>query len=105
MDAHGLPLRAFVTEGTAADCKQAGRLIEGMSAQYLLADRGYDSDEIIKNATNKGMISVIPPRKNRHIQRPYDKELFHKQTDENSVLFSTVLKILCYFPPESSSTH
>ena len=71
-----MPLRAFVTEGTAADCKQAGRLIEGMSAQYLLADRGYDSDEIIENATNKGMIAVIPPRKNRHIQRPYDKELY-----------------------------
>ena len=71
-----MPLRAFVTEGTAADCKQAGRLIEGISAQYLLADRAYDSDEIIENAIKKGMIAVIPPKKNRRVQRPYDKELY-----------------------------
>tara|TARA_B110000438_G_scaffold215718_1_gene208127 strand:+ start:169 stop:537 length:369 start_codon:yes stop_codon:yes gene_type:complete len=76
VDAHGMPLRAFVTEGTAADCKQAGRLIEGISAQYLLADRAYDSDEIIENAIKKGMIAVIPPKKNRRVQRPYDKELY-----------------------------
>ncbi len=36
------PIRILVTEGTRADCKEAVHLIEGISAETLLADRGYD---------------------------------------------------------------
>jgi len=32
-----------MTAGTTADCTQAAPLIKGSDAQYLLADRGYDS--------------------------------------------------------------
>ena len=42
-----MPLRVVVTEGTRADCKQACALIDGLSAEALLADRGYDSNELI----------------------------------------------------------
>nr|WP_083331373.1 hypothetical protein [Nitrosomonas eutropha] len=35
-----MPLRILVTQGTTADCPQVGRLIEGMDADHLLADRG-----------------------------------------------------------------
>jgi transposase len=42
----------------------------------LLADKGYDSDEIVTQAENQGMIAVIPPRKNRKVQRKYDKDLY-----------------------------
>jgi len=42
----------------------------------LLADRGYDSDEIVNFAENNGMIAVIPPKKNRKEQRFYDKDLY-----------------------------
>jgi transposase len=76
VDALGMPVRIIITDGTTADCTQASRLIEGIQAEYLLADRGYDSNEIIENAMNQGMISVIPPRKNRKIQREYDKHLY-----------------------------
>ena len=65
-----------VTDGPAADCTQAGRLIEGIDAQYLLADRGYDSDAIVKQAQEAGMEPVIPPRKNRREQRLYDKDIY-----------------------------
>jgi len=51
-------------------------LIEGIKAEHLLADRGYDSDAIIEQAAAQGMAAVIPPRKNRKIQRPYDKDLY-----------------------------
>ena len=71
-----MPLRAIVTQGTAADCKQAVALIDGLSAQYLLADRGYDTNEILSQAVNQGMAPVIPPKKNRKEQREYDKELY-----------------------------
>ena len=76
VDAHGIPVRIFITQGTTADCTQAGRLIEGISADYLLADRGYDSNAIIEQAEKQAMEIVIPPRKNRKMQSSYDKELY-----------------------------
>jgi transposase len=51
-------------------------LIEGLSADYLLADRGYDSNAILEQAENQGMKPVVPPKKNRIEQREYDKELY-----------------------------
>ena len=71
-----MPCRISITEGPKADCTQAGNLIQGISADYLLADRGYDSDEIIQRATDQDIISVIPPRKNRKVLREYDKHLY-----------------------------
>src|SRR5271154_5918037 len=76
VDAHGMPVRIIITQGTTADCTQACRLIEGISAEYLLADRGYDSDAIVEQAKKQGMEPVIPPRKNRKLLREYDKELY-----------------------------
>ncbi|QVL54835.1 MAG: IS5 family transposase [Simkaniaceae bacterium] len=76
VDAHGMPIRVAITQGTTADCTQAGVLIEGLTAEYLFADRGYDSDVIVKQAEKQGMKAVIPPRKNRKFQRKYDKHLY-----------------------------
>jgi transposase len=76
VDAHGMPVRVIITQGTAADCKQAIPLIEGINARYLFADRGYDSNAIVDYANNQGMVAVIPPRKNRKNQRYYDKNLY-----------------------------
>tara|TARA_Y100000813_G_scaffold184143_1_gene154997 strand:+ start:149 stop:517 length:369 start_codon:yes stop_codon:yes gene_type:complete len=76
VDAHGMPVRIAVTQGTTADCTQARKLIEGFTAQNLLADRGYDSEDIINQAKAQGMMPVIPPRKNRKDQREYDKALY-----------------------------
>lgn len=71
-----MPVRIFITKGTAADCGQAEKLIDGIAAEVLLADRGYDSDKIVEKAEKAGMKTVIPPRKNRKIQREYDKEIY-----------------------------
>lgn len=76
MDAHGMPIRFFVTAGTVADCIQACALIDGVSAEYLLADRGYDSRRVIEKALRAGTNVVIPPRKNRKEQRDYDRYLY-----------------------------
>lgn len=76
VDAHGMPIRVLVTAGTVADCTQAGKLIEGLTAENLLADKGYDSDAIVEQAMRQGMKAQIPPRKNRKEQRDYDKELY-----------------------------
>ncbi len=76
VDAHGMPVRVFITQGTTADCAQADRLIEGFDADYLLADRGYGSDAIIEQARKQDMEAVIPPKRNRRTLRFYDKELY-----------------------------
>ena len=68
-----MPLRVIVTEGTRADCKEACALIDGFSAEALLADRGYDSNEMIDKALNSGCQAVIPPKRNRKERRDYDK--------------------------------
>ena len=51
-------------------------MIEGIEAEFLLADRGYDSDAIVEKAEASGMQTVIPPRKNRKEQRKYDEVLY-----------------------------
>ena len=76
MDGRGISLRAIITQGTTADCTQAINLIEGFDAEYLLADRGYDSNMMINQARKQGMEVVIPPRKNRLKQREYDRDLY-----------------------------
>jgi transposase len=87
VDAHGLPLRVLVTSGTTADCTQAGTLIQGITADYLLADRGYDTNAILAQAARQGMTPVIPPRKHRIVQRDYDKYLYKlRHLVENAVL-------------------
>jgi transposase len=51
-------------------------LIEGITAECLLADKGYDADAILQQSEEQGMKPVIPPKRNRKIQREYDKELY-----------------------------
>ena len=82
-----MPVRVAVTAGTTADCTQAVALIDGISAQFLLADRGYDSNEIIDKAIETGCEIVIPPKRNRKAQRCYDKTLYRvRHLVENAFL-------------------
>ena len=83
-----MPVRAIITEGTRADCKEAIHLIEGIDAQNLLADRGYDTSEIIAFALSAGINVVIPPKKNRKEQREYDRYLYKiRHLVENAFLW------------------
>lgn len=45
--ANGMPVRVLITEETRSDCKESIHLIEGISVEILLADRGYDTDHFI----------------------------------------------------------
>ena len=77
----------FITSATTADCTQGSRLIEGITAEHLLADKGYDSNQIIDAAKEQGMGVVIPPKTNRTEQRAYDKELYkHRHLVENAFM-------------------
>ena len=74
-----MPVRVIVTDGPRSDCKEAIPLIENLPYKVLLADRGYDTDEIIECAKNSGIQPVIPPKKNRKVQRTYDENLYKKR--------------------------
>ena len=71
-----MPVRVIITAGTRADCKEACALIDGLSAGALLADRGYDTEDLIRKAGESDCQVVIPPKKNRKILRSYDRELY-----------------------------
>ncbi|MFN9747625.1 MAG: IS5 family transposase [Burkholderiales bacterium] len=79
VDAHGMPVRIIAAEGTRADCAEAASLIEGIDAEPLIADKGDDSDAIIRQARSQGMQAQIPPRKNRKEPRDYDKPLYRQR--------------------------
>lgn len=60
----------------------------GMTAQQLLADRGYDTNQVIAQAKNQKMNVVIPAKKNRIVSRRYDKEAYKmRHLVENAFLY------------------
>jgi transposase len=59
-----------------------------MTAEHLLADKGYDSNAIVEQAQQQGMQVQIPPRKNRKEPRSYDKHLYKlRHLVENAFLY------------------
>jgi transposase len=74
-----MPVRTIVTDGTTADCTKAEELIKGIKAKYLIADKGYDSDEIIRKARKRKMIVVIPPKSNRKEKRYHYKGIYKQR--------------------------
>ena len=88
VDSHGMPVRLILTEGTTADCSEAVALIEDIEAEHLLADKGYDSNEVVEAALALGMNPVIPPRSNRKNPRVYDRHLYKlRHLVENAFLY------------------
>jgi transposase len=88
VDANGNPVRVIITKGTEADCKQAIPLIDGISAGALLADRAYDTNEIVEFALQNKMQVIIPPKKNRIEQREYDEFIYKiRHLVENAILW------------------
>jgi transposase len=72
-DALGNPLKVILTSGAAGDNPQAIPLLDGVRAQEVIADRGYDADKTL--AYIEGEIraaATIPPKKSRVIQRACD---------------------------------
>lgn len=79
MDVHGMPVRIIVTKAIRADCVKVANLMEGMCAKHLIADNGYDSDDIVAQAMTQEMQAQIPSRRNRKEQRDYDKHLYRQR--------------------------
>ena len=79
VDALGNPVRFLITEGQSSEYGQADALIEGFEAEFILADKGYDSDAFVQSVSDSGAAAVIPPRKNRVEGRDYDKTIYKER--------------------------
>jgi transposase len=65
VDACGLPIEFELTGGEVHDCKAAPEFIEKLPlAEYMIADKGYDSEELRELIRNKGSIPMIPRKSN-----------------------------------------
>ena len=78
-DALGLPLSLLLSGGQESEITYAERLISKYHSQYLLADRGYDSDAFRAILKKKNVIPVIPGRKNRLRSIDYDKHIYKER--------------------------
>src|SRR5271169_4601651 len=61
VDALGNPLKFILSPGQEHDIKAALHLIEGIIEAYVLADKGYDDDNLIKTIKAQRCKAVIPP--------------------------------------------
>jgi transposase len=65
VDACGFPIAFQLTGGEVHDAKAAPDLIKILpTADYTIADKGYDSDEIREQIKQKSSIPIIPRKKN-----------------------------------------
>lgn len=79
VDALGNPLKFALTPGQRNDITQAEALTENVSNSTVVADKGYDSNAFIANLESKGCEVVIPPKRNRKVQRDYDKHVYKER--------------------------
>jgi transposase len=72
----GCPVRFFLTAGQAGDAPQAQPLLDGLAAEFVLADTAYDSDALRAAITAKGAQAVIPNNPSRAKKYPLDKPIY-----------------------------
>ena len=79
-DENGRPIRFFMSAGEISDYTGAAALLSSLpSAQWLLADRGYDADWFREGWENKGIKPCIPGRKSRTKPVKFDKRRYKRR--------------------------
>ncbi len=80
IDGNELVKAVLLTPGQAADCTQAGALLEGLGPdETVIGDRAYDSNAILDMISAAGATAVIPPKSNRNEQRGLDREAYRER--------------------------
>ena len=79
-DAHGNPLCFEVTGGQVHDSQVAPQLIHQVQGEYLIADKGYDSEFIRNCARENNLTPVIPKRSNsKTLDKDFDLQLYRSR--------------------------
>ena len=72
----GCPVRFTLTAGQKGDAPQAADLIEGLSAEVVMADTAYDSDALRQAIADMDALAVIPNNPSRTLKHPLDTHLY-----------------------------
>lgn len=75
-DALGRPVRFILTPGQAGDVTQAAALLEGQSADYVIADTAYDSRALRDTIEAMGAQAVIPSNPTRKHPVSHDPAIY-----------------------------
>jgi transposase len=75
-DSLGRPLRIIVTAGQIGDITAAPALLEGQTAQAVLADKAYDSNALRAVIAGIGATAVIPSNRTRKLIIPHDASIY-----------------------------
>jgi len=75
-DTLGRPLRFIVTAGQVGDITTAPALLDGLSAEAVLADKAYDSNALRALIANMGAEAVIPSNRCRKVAIPHDATIY-----------------------------
>jgi transposase len=82
VDALGNPVRLILTGREVADVTRGAAFATGIEADHVIADKGYDSNELVGMIEASGCEAVIPPRSNREEKRDSNR---HLDKDRNLV--------------------
>ena len=70
----------MLTPGNVHDCKVAQQCIKALPpSRELVADKGYDSDELRAWLRKRNTHAIIPPRRNRKVQYDYDRTIYRRR--------------------------
>lgn len=72
MNGNGQPIRFSLTGGERHDVTQAETLLKGLSPDFVITDKGFDSDPVRNDIRRCGAKPVIPSRKGKR-RRRYDR--------------------------------
>ena len=72
-------MRALLSAGQRHDSTQAEALLDGLSFQRVIADRGYVGAQFIAYVHDQGSEAVIPPHQSAKGKREYDAWLYRER--------------------------
>lgn len=80
-DALENPLRFELTAGQSHDSVMGYELLQtqDLTRKQVLADRAYDTNRILSLLEEQKGTVVIPSKKNRRVQRKWDKEIYKER--------------------------
>lgn len=72
-------MRFILTGGERNDITQAESLVRGFSAEYVIADKGYDAEAFVLHLKGRDAEAVIPSRATNKVQREVDTHLYKER--------------------------
>src|SRR5436190_19614221 len=82
VDGLGNPVDFILTGGEVHDNVCANALLDGKKADFVIADKAYDSNKTLDKIAQMEAIAVIPPKSNKKEKLNYDK---HNNKDRNKI--------------------